>query len=248
MIAFEGQTDLETVSGLDHAWHKLGATSKTIEALKAAGCTNVVMAGPMRRPALSQLSLDTRSSMLLARAGSKVFGDDGLLSVIVGELEGEGFEVVGIEDILGGFLALEGSLAGGANPGPDEERDIARGIAALNAVGSADIGQAVAVQEGLVLAVEAVEGTDSMIARAGTLKRPVRGPILVKDLPQQEGRADRPTIGATTVVSCAAAGFAGIVVEAGETLIVERDETVRAAESAGIFILSRDFGRSSHGR
>ncbi len=241
VVAFEGHTDPETVAGLPHAWLKLGQTSAALRAFRDAGCTEVVMAGPMARPTLSSLSLDLRSVTALAKAGSRVFGDDGLLSVIVEEIEREGFRVIGVEDILGGYLAPEGILAGGPLSGGDE-RDVARGIAALQAVGVADIGQAVAVQEGLVLAVEAIEGTDAMIARAGALRRPGAGPVLVKGAkPGQEHRADRPTVGSGTVEVAAAAGFRGIAIEAGATLVVDRGATVRAVEAAGLFLVARRF-------
>ncbi len=199
------------------------------------------MAGPMRRPSLSSLSLDLRSMSALARAGARVFGDDGLLSVIVEEIERDGFRVVGVEDLLGGYLAPEGRL-GGPTPGEADEIDIARGIAVLQALGGADVGQAVAVQEGLVLAVEAIEGTDAMIARAGALRRAGLGPVLVKgSKPGQERRADRPTVGEGTVAAAVAAGFRGIAIEAGSTLIVDRPATVQAVDAAGLFLVARSF-------
>ncbi|MEQ8817727.1 MAG: UDP-2,3-diacylglucosamine diphosphatase LpxI [Thalassobaculum sp.] len=241
VVAFEGHTDAETVAGLPHVWLKLGQTNAALRALREADCADVVMAGPMRRPTLSSLSLDFRSMTALARAGSRVFGDDGLLSVIVEEIEREGFQVVGVEDVIGGYLAPEGMQAGRSLDAADE-RDVARGIAALHAVGGADIGQAVAVQEGLVLAVEAIEGTDAMIARAGALRRPGPGPVLVKGAkPGQEQRADRPTVGEATVAAAKAAGFRGIVVEAGATLVIDREATVGAVEAAGLFLLARRF-------
>lgn len=241
VVAFEGHTEPETVAGLPHVWLKLGQTNAALLAFREAGCAEVVMAGPMRRPTLSSLKLDMRSVAALAKAGSRVFGDDGLLSVIVEEIERDGFRVVGVEDILGGYLAPEGMQAGGVLSASDE-RDVARGVAALRAVGIADIGQAVAVQEGLVLAIEAIEGTDAMIARAGELRRPGPGPVLVKgSKPGQEQRADRPTVGETTVEAAAAAGFRGIAIEAGATLVVDRDSTVRAVERAGLFLVARRF-------
>ena len=241
VVAFEGQTDPTTVDGLPHAWMRLGATSKTLEALHAAGCGEVVMAGPMKRPALSSLRLDLRSTAALARAGKRVFGDDGLLSLIVEEMEREGLRVVGIEDLLGGYLMPAGTRTKSA-PDARALADAARGIAVLKALAGADIGQAVAVQEGLVLAVEAVEGTDAMIARAGELRREGPGPILVKGRKSgQNDRVDRPTIGAATVANAAAAGFAGIVVEALETLVVDRDAAVAAADKAGLFLHAMSF-------
>jgi len=241
VVAFEGHTDVAAVEGLPHVWLKLGQTNAALRALREAGCSTVVMAGPMRRPTLSSLSLDFRSMSALAKAGSRVFGDDGLLSVIVEEIERDGFTVVGVEDILGGYLAPDGMQAGRPLD-VDDERDVARGIVTLQAVGIADIGQAVAVQEGLVLAVEAIEGTDAMITRAGELRRSGPGPVLVKgSKPGQEHRADRPTIGEATVAAAAAAGFRGIAIEAGATLVVDRESTVRAVERTGLFLVARRF-------
>jgi len=242
LIAFEGQTDPEAVDGIDHVWHRLGATGGSIKALKKSGCVEVVMAGPMKRPALSELSLDARSALAIALAGPRIFGDDGLLSLIVEEMEKDGLVVIGIEDVIGSVLVEAGVVVGPARLDSDVSADVARGIAALKAIGATDIGQAVAVQEGMVLAVEAVEGTDRMIARAGGLKRGTRGPVLVKGTkPGQEGRADRPTIGPKTIAACVEAGFVGIAVEAGGTLLVDREETVRRADAAGLFIHAVPF-------
>lgn len=241
VIAFEGQTDPATVDGLPHAWMRLGATSKTLQALHAAGCGEVVMAGPMKRPALSSLGLDLRSTAAIARAGARVFGDDGLLSLIVEEMERDGFTVIGIEDVLGGYLAPSGTLTAIV---PDDRAlaDARRGIETLAVLGRADIGQAIVVQEGLVLAVEAVEGTDAMIARAGSLKRESGGPVLIKGRKTgQSDRVDRPTVGPATVVAAVAAGLSGIVVEAGQTLIVDRTETVAGCDAAGLFLHAMPF-------
>src|SRR3546814_12857898 len=127
------------------------------------------MPGPMRRPTLSSLSLDFRSVAALAKAGARVFGDDGLLSVIVEEIERDGFRVVGVEELLGGFLAPAGHLAGHAI-GPADEADIARWIAVLRTLGAADVGQAAAVQEGQVQAAAAGEGPEPLTGRAGGVR------------------------------------------------------------------------------
>ncbi|WP_420404783.1 LpxI family protein [Nisaea sp.] len=237
VIAFEGQTDPATVEGLEHAWMRLGATGATLKRLREASVEEVVMAGPMRRPAFSDLSLDMRSAKALARAGRKAFGDDGLLSLIIEELERDGFRVVGIDDVLGGYLMPEGTLTATA-PSEEAEHDIARGLEVLMALSPADVGQAVAVQEGLVLAVEAVEGTDAMIARAGLVKRDgAAGPVLVKIKKLgQERRADLPTIGVDTVRSAVSAGFRGIAVESGATILVDRDAVVAAADAEKLFL------------
>ena len=142
--------------------------------------------------------------------------------------------MIGIDDVLDGYLMPEGAITEYA---PDEAAafDIARGKAVLEALSPADVGQAVVVQEGLVLAVEAVEGTDAMIARAANLKRDsAKAPILIKMCKHgQERRADLPTLGPDTVQAVAAAGFRGIAVEAGAAILVDHDGAVKAANAAG---------------
>jgi hypothetical protein len=123
-------------------------------------------------------------------------------------------------------------------PDADALRDIALGIEVAGRLGDLDIGQAAIVQQGLVLGVEAVEGTDALIARCAGLKRPGRGGILVKvKKPGQERRADLPTIGPHTVRLAAETGIAGIAVQAGHCLIIERAEVIAAADRAGLFVI-----------
>jgi len=124
---------------------------------------------------------------------------------------------------------------------PDDaaNADIARGLAVVRALGALDIGQAVVVEAGVVLGVEAIEGTDALIERAGRLKRegPRRGVLVKAKKPGQERRIDLPTIGVDTVERVATAGFAGIALEAGSALIVDRDEVARKADAAGVFVV-----------
>ncbi len=245
MIAFEGITPAATVAGREHAWVRLGRIQDAMDAMSAAGVEDVVMAGPIKRPALSSLDIDGRGAKMLFRAGRKVFGDDGLLSTIVAEIEADGFKVVGIDEILGGVLARAGQIAG---PEPDEgaRADIRRGIDVLRHLGPVDVGQSIAVQEGLVLAVEAIEGTDTMIARAGELVREGPKPVLVKiSKPGQERRADMPTVGADTVSNAIAAGFRGIAVGAGSTLLLEIDRVRALAEEGGFFVLGVELGEGA---
>ncbi len=237
VLALDGAADPETVRDRPHARVGIGRVQAMIDRLREAGAEDVVLAGPVRRPALSALNPDARAARALMRAGRKAFGDNGLLSLLVAELERDGLRVVGIEEVLGGVLAPAGRIAG---PEPDAtaQADIARGMEVLRRLGPADVGQAVAVQEGLVLAVEAVEGTDAMIARAGALRRSGPAPVLVKaGKPGQERRADLPAVGPGTVRAAVAAGFRGLAVEAGGTLLLDRDEALRLAEAAGFFAI-----------
>lgn len=240
VLAFEGQTDPATVMGVEHAWVRLGQAADAFARLRAAGVEEVCMIGPMRRPAMAELRPDWRATQALARIGMRAFGDDGLLSGIVREIEGEGFRVVGAHEVLGALLSRRGGHSR-CVPSPDDGVDIARGIAVVRALGGVDVGQAAVVERGIVLGVEAIEGTDALIARCATLRRERAGGVLVKMAkPGQERRVDLPTIGTRTVEAVALAGFAGIAIEAGRSLVVDAEAVRAAADSRGIFVVGVD--------
>ncbi len=240
VLAFKGQTAPATVEGVDHAWVRLGQSGPALEALRGAGVEELVMIGPVKRPSLSELGFDLRSAQFLAKVGAARLGDDGLLSAVIRALEGEGFRIVGVDDLLGGLLAPSGPL-GAHRPDAQAEGDIARAIAVARALGEVDVGQAVVVQQGIVLGVEAIEGTDRLLARCAELGRVGPGGVLLKiKKPGQESRVDLPTVGVRTVTGAARAGLRGIAVEAGGTLIVDRQAVVSAADTAGLFMLGVD--------
>jgi DUF1009 family protein len=244
VIAFEGQADPEVIGDAPHAWVRLGAVDDALERLRAEGVEEIVMAGPVRRPTLKELRPDRRAARFLAR-GLLNKGDNGLLGAIVRTLEeDEGFRVVGADSVLQEMRAPEGAF-GEVAPDPDSKADIAHGVRVLDATGHLDIGQAVVVQQGIVLGLEAAEGTRGLLARCGTLRREGRGGVLVKlPKPGQEIRADMPTIGPDTVADAAAAGLAGIAVGAGNTLVLDQRELISAADAAGIFLVGvrpRDY-------
>ncbi len=237
VLAFEGQTNPETTADVEHAWTRLGSTSAALKTLRRANVTEVVMVGPVTRPSLRDLRLDPLSVKMLAKAGAKALGDDGLLRAIVGTLEGEGFHVLGVDDVLGDMVAPAG-VYGRHTPDAQAEKDIARGIAVARALGAHDVGQAAVVQQGIVLGVEAVEGTDLLLQRCAVLRRGGPGGVLVKvRKPQQDARVDLPTIGLQTVRGAAAAGLRGIAVEAGGALVVDRAAVASAADAAGLFVV-----------
>jgi UDP-2,3-diacylglucosamine hydrolase len=197
----------------------------------------------VRRPSLSGLKLDWRGMHLLARLGRQAGeSDDRLLRAIVGELEAEGIRVIGADEVAGGLLAAEGLMTK-IGPDPAAARDIALGVEVALRRGELDVGQAVVVQDGLVLAVEAVEGTDRLLERCATLRRAGPGGVLVKlKKPGQERRADLPTIGPATVSRAAAAHLQGIAIHAGNCLIIDQAEVIDAADRAGLFVIGVDVG------
>lgn len=238
VLAFEGETDPGVVEGVPHQWVTLGAIGRALKALHAAEARDVVMIGPVRRPSLATMKLDWRGLQILTKLGLGAgFGDDRLFKAIVGELEGEGFRVIGADEVIDELVAPAGLLTR-AGPDPVAARDIELGIGIAVRLGELDVGQAVVVQQGLVLGVEAVEGTDQLLARCAGLRRGGPGGVLVKlKKPKQERRADLPTIGPKTVQAAAAAGLAGIAVHAGNCLIIERAGVIEAADRAGMFVI-----------
>ena len=244
IIAFEGQADPDVIGDAPHAWVRLGAVDEMLKLFRAEGVEEIVMAGPVRRPTLKELRPDRRAARFLAR-GLLNKGDNGLLGAIVRSLEeDEGFRVVGADTVLHEMRAPEGPF-GKVTADPESKADIAHGVRVLDATGHLDIGQAVVVQQGIVLGLEAAEGTQGLLARSGTLRREGRGGVLVK-FPKagQETRADMPTIGPDTVADTVAAGLVGIAVGAGNTLVLDQSGVIAAADAAGIFIVGirpRDY-------
>jgi UDP-2,3-diacylglucosamine hydrolase len=237
VLAVRGAAEPATMCDVPHAWCRLGAAAKGLALLRENHVTELVLAGAIRRPSLAALRPDWRAAKLLARIGYRTLGDDGLLSAVVKELEGEGFRVIGPDQLLDRALVPEGPL-GILRPDPQALADIERGLHVARTLGALDIGQAVVVQQGLVLGVEAIEGTDQLLRRCAKLRRDGPGGVLVKvEKPGQERRADRPTIGPRTVALAAETGLRGIAVEAFSTIVLDRDEVVGAADRAGLFVV-----------
>jgi UDP-2,3-diacylglucosamine hydrolase len=241
ILGLEGFADARLLAPFPHAFARIGAVGRIRELLRAHGCQDVVMIGAVRRPSVFEMRPDAEGVKMLARIGKAAFaGDDGLLAAVVRVLGEEGFRVLGAQDILGEATAPMGLLTKAA---PDSQAlaDIARGVAVARALGGVDVGQGCVVQQGFVLAVEAIEGTDAMLARCGPLARSAPGGVLVKlAKPGQERRADLPTIGAATVAAAAAAGLRGIAFEAGGALIADRAATLALADDTGLFVLGLD--------
>ena len=241
LVGLEGFAEPAVLAPFPHAAARIGAAGRILDLLRANGCRELVIVGPVRRPSLLDLRPDAEGARLLARIGRAAFaGDDGLLAAVVRVLGEEGFSVVGAHEILTEVLGPKGLLS---RVGPDAAAlaDIARGVGVTRALGAVDVGQGCVVQQGIVLAVEAIEGTDAMLGRAAALRRPGPGGVLVKLVkPGQDRRADLPTIGIRTIRAAAEAGVRGVAFEAGGTILAERDAMVAAADEVGLFLLGVD--------
>lgn len=236
ILALSGHADPMVIGDEPADWIRLGEAGSGFEKLRQAGVVEVMMIGPVRRPSLSELAPDFRTALFFAKVGLKALGDDGLLRAVVAELEHEGFRVVGVDEVLSGCLAGPG-IYGARAPDPQAAADIDRGIEVARGLGRLDVGQAVVVQQGIVLGVEAIEGTDQLLRRCGGLSRDGLGGVLVKvRKPSQDRRIDLPTIGLATVREAAAAGLRGIAVEAGGALVLGREVVTAEADRLGLFV------------
>lgn len=237
MIALDGITESAATEGVAHVWLPLGSVGRILDALKGSGTSEVVLAGAVRRPSLASLGLDRRGLAMAASVAVRGGGDDGILRRIVAELEGEGFRVVGVGDVLTDLAAPLGPL-GRIGCDAEAEADIRRGRAVAAALGDLDVGHGVVVQQGRVLGVEAAEGTDALLARCKGLRLEGRGGVLVKLVKRgQDRRVDLPAIGPRTVRGAIEAGLGGIAVSAGATLVIDREAVARDADAAGLFVV-----------
>jgi DUF1009 family protein len=241
IVGFEDFADPAVIGAYPHAYARLGAAGRILSLLRENAVRDLVLVGPVKRPSLLDLRPDLEGTKILARIGRAAWsGDDGLLAALVRVLAEEGFSVVGAHEILTASVATKGAL-GALAPDAQARADIARGAQIVRALGALDIGQGCVVQHGFVLAVEAAEGTDRMLARVGELAVPGPGGVLVKlTKPGQELRADMPTIGPRTVTAAAAAGLRGVACEAGGTLLTDRDGCIAEADRLGLFLFGID--------
>ena len=241
VVAFQDFAEAAVVAPFPHEVIRLAAAGQILAALRRHGCRELVLIGPVRRPSLRDLRPDADGARILARIGRALFGgDDGLLGALVRVLGEEGFVVRGAHEFLAGAVAAAGAI-GRIVPDRQALSDIERGVAVVRALGALDIGQGCVVQDGLVLAVEALEGTDRMLERAASLRQPGPGGVLVKLVkPGQERRADLPTIGPRTLEGAAAAGLRGVAVEAGGTLLTDHAACIATADRSGLFLVGID--------
>jgi len=227
-VAHEGETDPSLKAA---AWVKLGQLGRIVETLKAAGVSEAVLCGGIRKPKLFDVRPDWLALKALARMRS--FGDDAALRVIAAVLEEEGVKIVSPIPYVPDLVAANGPLTR-RRLTDDQRADAVAGLAAARALGLADIGQTVVVKRGVILAVEAVEGTDACIARGGAL---ARGAVVVKARkPQQDDRFDAPAVGPRTIAAMIATNCSALVIESGASLVLDQAEMADQADRVGIAV------------
>lgn len=239
VVVVEGWADPADFAGVPHIAVRVGAGGHAMEQFRAHGVRQIVMCGRASRPSFTAIFPDAGMAKMLLRVGRAAWqGDDGLLKAVVRILEEDGYEVVPSQAIVRDILPEAGQL-GALAPGERAREDIRRGIAVVRALGRVDVGQCAVVQQGLVLGVEAIEGTDALLARVGGLRRDGPGGVLVKLVkPGQDREVDMPALGPRTVENAIAAGLVGIAFEAEGALLLDRAAMVARADSAGLFLLA----------
>jgi len=226
--------------GLEAGMAEIG---RVLSALKKAGCTAVCFAGTVNRPDFKALKPDLKGATVLPGIiAAATRGDDALLRKILSVFEAEGYAIEGADDILGGETLAAGAL-GRLSPSPDHLADLKKALHVAEKAGELDIGQGAVVCDGLVLAVEAQEGTDAMLARVAGLPADLkgapgapRGALGKAPKPIQDLRVDMPVMGARTVEMAAAAGLAGIGGVAGQLILIDRPAILEAADRLGLFV------------
>jgi DUF1009 family protein len=242
IAALNGFCDPATVAGSEHDWFDLGQVGGLLKALKKADVADVCLAGSVSKPDFKTLRPDMKGAMLLPRLlKAALAGDDAILRVVLDTFEQDGFRITGIDGVMGDLLVREQSYSS-LMPTEGQRRDIAAALAAARALGAADKGQAAVAAGGKAVGLEDDAGTDALLYRMAALPA-ARGGVLVKCAkPQQDRRVDLPTVGVVTVENAAAAGLAGIAVEAGAALIVDAKATAAAADRLGLFVIGLPHG------
>ena len=211
---------------------KIGNIGKIFEKLNLEKITHIVLCGGISRPKLYEMKFDFKGLNIMSKIAFK--GDDGALKILSEEIENEGFNIISANHFLKKSFSPKGHFAGPI-PFSSFQKEIKRGYEVLKSLSHSDVGQSVAVQNGLILAIEAIEGTDEMIKRAGKLKISGLGPILIK-APKlnQDMMFDQPVIGEQTIENVYKSGFSGIACKHKNVLIVNLEKVKNLADKRDI--------------
>ncbi len=243
VLAFEESFTPEIMNDVPHAVVRLGAVGEALNHLRGAGVCEIVMAGGIKRPAMSSLKPDAAGAKLIKKIGLAIFGgDDALLKAITSFFEEENFTVVGVDQILKNIIAPAGVL-GKITPDKDAMADIMLGMREAKNLGALDIGQAVIIENGKLLATENAEGTDAMIMSCAKLRggKPKGGVLVKAKKPGQEEKVDLPSIGIQTIENLKKSGLLGVAVEANSSLLIDRDELIKKADEYAIFVIGIEY-------
>lgn len=243
ILGVRGFCDAERITRYRHHWIALGQLGRLTRLLRAERCHDVMFIGGLVRPALSEIRLDFAALRVTPRIIAAFRGgDDHLLTSIGRIVEMHGFRMVGVSQIAPDLLVPQGVLTR-TTPDDEAKADIDKGFELLRALSPFDVGQAVIVIDGSVVAVEDIEGTDALLARVARLRREGRlrstagrGVLVKAPKTQQDLRFDLPTFGPRTIEGAIAAELGGIAIIAGRSLMAEPEKVIAAADQARLFL------------
>jgi DUF1009 family protein len=219
-------------------WISVGELGKCISLLKNAGVSHAVMAGQVKHTKIFAGGIVPDAKFLSILMKLPFRNTDGLIGAVASVLKDEGIELIDSTSLLKPMLATPGAMTT-RRPTEEEQHDFEFGYQMADAIAGLDIGQTIAVKHRAVVAVEAMEGTDEVIGRAGHLAGP--GVRIVKVAkPKQDMRFDVPVVGLATIQAMRVAGASALSIDAGKTLMFERDEMIKSADEASITIVGRD--------
>ena len=230
----------ENYKDFHHITINFGDVGKGLSFFQKNKIKYVLFAGAVKKPQLKTIWPDLKGfSLLLKLLKCKIFGDNEILQTVINFLEQENFKVLPVDSILDTANISQG-IAGNINlPDEDYQKDIDLGIKLLRHISDFDIGQSVIIQNGMVIGIECIEGTQELINRCGQIKYNTgRKPILVKiKKTKQTRKADLPAIWEDTIKQIKTAGFAGLAIDFENTLVINKEETIKLANKEGLFII-----------
>ena len=237
IIGLEEQIDMKFFEGVDVELIPIHSVSLIIKSIKSKNITNIMLGGRVKRAAIPKLILDFKGAKLFASIIRHGLSDGSLTRTIINFLEKQGFTVLSPEIVAHEILADRGNMTN-IPFRKSHMQDMERGYQMLNEICKLDVGQALIIQNGLILGVEAVEGTDELIKRCGAIKQKFDiDPVLVKICkPRQDKRIDMPCIGEITIKHMNESGISGIALQAGSCIILNKNKTIDLANQTGIFI------------
>lgn len=237
IAAIKDEADIDQIKDFEYKILKIGMIGEAVKYFKDNEVKNIIFIGGVNRPNFKNLSVDKIGGLLLFKiVGQKIRGDDNLLKIVADFFESYGFKVISSNEIYKNQQDNSNIITDTTLTNSDKN-DIEIGVKLLNHLSSFDIAQAVIVENGYILGIEAAEGTDNLIARCADLHKNPYGGVLVK-IPKlgQDNRLDMPTIGPDTIKNLAKYNYKGVAIQKNNVIIVEEELTIKLANEHKIFI------------
>lgn len=216
-----------------------GEAEKFLKAVKENNIKKLIFIGAVNKPNFSEIKADKTGAILIAKiVASKILGDDAVLRTVIKFFEKQGLEILKIDDLLDDIVSKKGVLSV-FQPDSQDYENIELAKKAIMHFSKFDVGQALIVAQKQIIAVEAIEGTDAMIKRCNSLKIDYKDQAILVKMKKigQSAKADLPVIGVDTIVNCHENGIKGIAIQAGKTLIINKEEVVAKVNELGLFLV-----------